>query len=440
MTRRLFMLVACSLWLDAAPSAAQPARFVDAVRDLARSASVDVRQRAPIAPLVDRMAAALAEWDRSVAALEKRTDAERRSAPDQRAFQLRVELGLAFRGRGRFADALREFDAAATLMPAASDIHLLRALTLETAGERDAATRAFHTAWGLDQQNAIKAYYVVLHRGDADLDRARRTLVVAYQRSLQSQQKSAPFLTLDVLGDTLSATVSAPVVADATLARGFQLLAAGRYDDAVEALRRPATSVSPDDSPLAHFARARSDEAENRIADARREYEAALPGTLAGRSLLYVGMGRLAQVDGDNASAIDLFVRAVSLTPNDPLVHRELAGALAAADRLDDAFAELVAALLIDPADASTMAAVGQLFLDTGKYEDAITALTRTLQLAPDRFETHYALGTVMTRLGRTADAAREFESFERARRQMVGKRRSDLEGDGRPPDAGGPR
>jgi Flp pilus assembly protein TadD len=193
--------------------------------------------------------------------------------------------------------------------------------------------------------------------------------------------------------------------------------------------------------------RARGYEADNRVADARREYGAAVPGTLAGRSLVFVGMGRLAQVDGDSAGAIELFVRAASLTPNDPLVHRELAGAFAADGRIDDAFAELVAALLIDPADPITMAAVGQLFLDNGRYEDAITALTRTLQLAPDRFETHYALGAAMTRLGRPVDAAREFESFERARRQMVGKRRSDLEGDGRPqdggertPDAGGPR
>jgi hypothetical protein len=33
-------------------------------------------------------------------------------------------------------------------------------------------------------------------------------------------------------------------------------------------------------------------------------------------------------------------------------------------------------------------------------------ALTRTVQLAPDRFETHYALGAAMTHLGRTSDAA----------------------------------
>src|SRR6185295_7539037 len=108
---------------------AQPERFAEAVSALAKSASIDAGQRAPMAPLIDRMASALADWDRDLSNLQTRVDAELRGAPDQRAFQLHVELGLAHRRRGRFADALRQFDAAAALMPRASDIHVLRALT-----------------------------------------------------------------------------------------------------------------------------------------------------------------------------------------------------------------------------------------------------------------------------------------------------------------------
>lgn len=444
MPRRYLSVAACSLVLAAAPCEAQPQRFVDAVRELAASAGVDAGQRAPIAPVVDRIASALSEWDRSLEDLRGRTTAELHGASPQRAFQMHVELGLAYRRRGRFADALRQFEAAAALRPEASDVHVLRALTCESSGDADNAGRAFHTAWSLDQQNPIKAYYVVLYQRATDLARARQVLITAYERGLKGGSMGTPFLTLDVLGDTLSptsakasvgkASVGGPVVADATLAEGFALLAAAKYDEAIEALRRSPAPSSTDDSPIGHFTRARSYEVENRTTDARKEYHAALSGTLSGRSLLYVGMGRLAQVDGDDADAIDLLVRAVRLTPNDPLVHRELASALAAADRIDDALAELVAALLIDPGDVSTMAAIGQLFLDHGRYADAVTALTRTLQLAPDRFETHYALGAALTHLGRTSEAAREFESFERARLQMVEKRRSDLD------DPGGPR
>jgi Flp pilus assembly protein TadD len=174
--------------------------------------------------------------------------------------------------------------------------------------------------------------------------------------------------------------------------------------------------------------RARRDEAEGRIPEARRAYEETIAGTLAGRSLLYVGIGRLAQVDGDLAGAIDAFRSAVRLNPNDPIVHRELASALAADGRVDDAFAELAAALLIDPADASVLAAIGQLFLDSGRYADAVEPLTRTLQLAPARFETHYALATALTHLGKSSEAARELERFERARQGMVEQRRRDID------------
>jgi Flp pilus assembly protein TadD len=303
-------------------------------------------------------------------------------------------------------------------------------------GDAEKAGRAFQTAWNLDLDNPIKAYYVLLHRSATNLDRARQTLTAAYRRSLQTARKDAPFLTLDALGDTLATTSAkasvgkgAPIVGDATLAEGFGLLAAAKYSEAVEALRRSSASSVSADSPSAHFARARSYETENRIAEARREYEASVTGTLAGRSVLYVGMGRLAQVEGDFPGAIELLVRAVRLNPNDPVVHRELASAFAADDRIDDAFAELVAALLIDSGDESTMAAVGRLFLDSGRYADAVTALTRTLRLAPDRFETHYALGAAMNHLGKTVEAAREFELFERARLQMVEKRRRDIDG-----------
>jgi tetratricopeptide (TPR) repeat protein len=244
---------------------------------------------------------------------------------------------------------------------------------------------------------------------------------------------------LDAIGDTtIGGTASrAPVVGDAVTAGAFALLAAGKYSEALAELRLTWNSVeqrpnrSPDTaSPLAHFVRARSDEAAGRIPEARRGYETALAGTLAGRGLLHVGIGRLAQVEGDVAGAIEAFGRAVRLNPNDPVAHRELAGALAADDRIDDAFAELVAALLIDPADVSVLAAIGQLFLDNGRHAEAVVPLRRTLQLAPGRFETHYALATALTHLGETADAAREREHFERGRQQMVEKRRRELDAD----------
>ena len=403
-------------------SSAQQEAFVGAVRDLARSvttSSAESRGRA-----IERMAAALREWDRRIADRESGVARELRGASAKRAFQLHVELGLMYAARGRLVDASREFDAAADAEPAASDVHVLRALALEAASKPEDARRAFRRAWEFDQANPIKAYYLLRDGGTTDPPRAWQALVEAYQRTLTERPgpHGTPFLMLGAINDALSRT---PVVGDATVAEGFTLLAAGAYADAVAALRRPARHGA--DSPLATFTNARALEAESRVAEARRAYEAAVAGTLAGRSLLHVGIGRLAQVDGDLAAAITSFRRASRLNPNDQILHRELALALAADGRRDEAFAELVAALLIDAGDVSALAAIGQLRVDEGRYADAAVALRRALQLAPERFETHYALAMALTHMGDTAAAAAELDRFERARRQQVEQRRREL-------------
>jgi tetratricopeptide (TPR) repeat protein len=204
------------------------------------------------------------------------------------------------------------------------------------------------------------------------------------------------------------------------------MLDAGKYRDAVAALKRRgrARREETGDSPLTHFARAQRDEAENRVADARREYHATLAGTLLGRSVLYVGIARLAQVEGDLPGAIDAFAQAVRLQPNDPTIHKELASAYAAESRTDDAFSELMAALLINGRDAQAHAAIGQLYLDAGRDAEAVAAFGRALEVMPDRYEIRYALATAHTRLGNTAEAARQLEIFDRFRREALEQRR----------------
>src|SRR4029077_12462011 len=118
------------------------------------------------------------------------------------------------------------------------------------------------------------------------------------------------------------------------------------------------------------------------------------------------------------------FDKAARLDPNNPGIRRELAGAYAAHGRADDAFGELLAALLIDSRDGQAHAGIGQLYLDAGRDAEAVTAFNRALELLPDRYETRYGLATAYTRLGRTAEAAREFEVFERVRRRKLDARR----------------
>jgi tetratricopeptide (TPR) repeat protein len=345
----------------------------------------------------------------------------------------RVELGVAYRARGRLSDALRQFDAAAKLQPS-SDLQMLRALTLEAMDRFQEAGQAFRTAWELDSGNPIKAYYVLQRSGtasEADRERARTVLRDTYGRLTHDAHRpvAAPFLVLDAITDN---AFGSPVIADAATAGGVALLVAGNYTGAVAALGRAfqASDTPAGDGPIAHFNRGRAAEAENRVIDARREYQSALDGALFGRSTLYVAIARLAQVEGDGPGALDALTRAARLAPNNAYVHKELAAAYAAEGRAGDAFGELMAALLIDGRDAQAHAAIGQLYLDTGREAEGIDAFRRALELSPAGYEVRYALATALTRLGRTEEAAQQLEMFERARREKHEQRRRDIAGE----------
>jgi tetratricopeptide (TPR) repeat protein len=203
------------------------------------------------------------------------------------------------------------------------------------------------------------------------------------------------------------------------------LSSAGRDSDAERALQE-TTQVLPG-SVLAHWWLGRGYERVNRFLDARREYEIAASGTVAGRSWLYASIGRLARDAADFPAAAEAFAHWVAASPNDPMVHKQLAGVFLRQDRADEAFAELVATLLVDPLDAGAHAGIGQLHLNAGRYDEARTALARAVQLSPSYTEARYALATALTRLGNTQEAAREFERVEQEQRQRLADRRRTI-------------
>jgi tetratricopeptide (TPR) repeat protein len=396
------------------PVAAQESALLAAILDLAAKPEQLPATRA-------RFIAALREWDREIAVLRTRAD----------TFQRHVELGLVYRRRGRLPEALAQFEAAASLRPNASDVQLLRARTLDAAGNPTQAGHAYQAAWARDDANPLKAY-LALRRApgldDAASARAIRVLGNALGRILAGAVRPSPqlFALLELFSDRIG---SAPLTGEGRMDRVFSLLADGRLDDAAAALEALGPAIpGPNDSSM-RIDRAGNHERAGRLTDARREYMAAIEGTLAGRHALYVGIGRLAQVDGDADAAVEAFENAVRLNPNEPALRREFGAALVAAGRFDDAFAEFVVALLIAPDDAEVLAAVGQLYLDTDRAQEAIAPLRRALAVKAERYETHYALATALARAGRADDAAREFKEFDRLSRQATHNRRRVVAG-----------
>jgi Flp pilus assembly protein TadD len=110
-------------------------------------------------------------------------------------------------------------------------------------------------------------------------------------------------------------------------------------------------------------------------------------------------------------------------------MHRLLARTLWVHDRADEALAEFVAVLLIDPLDAAAHAGIGQIHLQKGRNADAVDALQRATALAPADSDMRYALASALERLGRTEEAAPHFARVAQAQRQALADRRRELSG-----------
>jgi tetratricopeptide (TPR) repeat protein len=427
MRRAVTLAAACSLLLAAAPARAQKDQFVASVRELITVAGPAGPARdAAIQAVADRMAAALAQWDRTIAAMATGITRDLETARGRRAYELHLALAVTYLERGRLADAERHLTLASGAEPAATNPHVLRAAALELSGTIDAAAREWHVVWISDRNNPVKAYHLFRSGGGTTSERAAaaRVIQAAYERLLSADEPPRPLslAAFNVVPDTFS---TAPIVGDAATASAFAHIAEARYDDAVAALRHvPAAG----ESPLVRFTRGREYVEANHVGEARREFEAALAGTLSGRSLLYAGIGRLAQVEGDFAGAVEAYRRAVQLNLNDVNMHRQLGLAYAAQGAVDEAFTELAASLLLNPRSAQDFANIGRVFLDAGRDRDALPPLYRALALAPDRYETRYAIATALTRIGRDAEAARELDAFHQAQRDALERQRKSFD------------
>jgi tetratricopeptide (TPR) repeat protein len=209
------------------------------------------------------------------------------------------------------------------------------------------------------------------------------------------------------------------------LTRARVLTEAGRTAEAATALGDTVRELP--DSGLAHWWLASILDDLN-DSSARQSFErAAAAGILAGRGRLYASIGRLAQVTGDFAGALEASQRRARATPNDTFAHTLLGHLYLARGRNDEAFEELVAALLLNPENAGAYAAIGQLYLNSGRHADAVGALRRALALHPADQESRYALASALLQSGDTESAARELDAFERAQRESLAGRRQTM-------------
>jgi Flp pilus assembly protein TadD len=99
---------------------------------------------------------------------------------------------------------------------------------------------------------------------------------------------------------------------------------------------------------------------------------------------------------------------------NNPVVHKDLGLAHLLRGRRQQALAELLMTALFAPEDLETLARIGQIHLDDGRYIRAEAVLRRVVARAPDMARARFALGTTLLRLGRTEEGQEELAAFRR--------------------------
>lgn len=156
------------------------------------------------------------------------------------------------------------------------------------------------------------------------------------------------------------------------------------------------------------FARAYEAHRDGRLADAERDYRAAIDADPVHTDALHL-LGVLRHQQGRHEEAADLVGRAVALRPNDAALQLNLGNALKALGRLDGAIERFRNALSLAPEFALAHYNLGNAYAQAGRHEDAADAFEKSLRLQPNDASTYNNLGNALHALGRSEEAIAAF-------------------------------
>ena len=483
-----------------------------------------------LAAQMDTLAAALTRWNQDVLAAENRLRPQLSGADAPTRMQVHTLLASLYLERGRFDDALREFDEDIRIDNRRAAFHRYRGLILQALDRPALAADAFRAAWLLEPDDPQNAYRMLAFLSALTTpEEGERALaaLAAVERDVLAGRRPRAEAPFTVPGGIVDDAGGGMAFVPAAYARGFALVLAGQLDAGVAALR---TAVTAD--PLLRDA-ARAPEPTRRgalalrqglVADAIREFAsigatagesaeahrmlgtayrvngditrslehlnqavrlnprderswyalvreldetgtpaetvatvrqavAALPEAgalrwqlanlvargqrttaddlatmaaidryvvLVGRGELHLSLARLVQTHLDYRGAISLLERATVLIPNNATAHRTLARAYL--DEANDSrgYAELVAALLLNPDDGETLTLLGRLHAAAGRAGEAIAVLRRAVAVDPANPQAVGALGDALVRAQQADEGSKWLQAAETLRARSI--------------------
>jgi tetratricopeptide (TPR) repeat protein len=125
-------------------------------------------------------------------------------------------------------------------------------------------------------------------------------------------------------------------------------------------------------------------------------------------------LGQLAVHRARLEEAVALFGKSLEIDPLDAMTHYRLGEAHARRQEWDLAIAALQRSLWINPFFSGPYIVLGRAYMTKDQPAMAEGLLRRAVEYDPNNKSAHYLLGQALQKLGREADAAREFEIAEK--------------------------
>jgi tetratricopeptide (TPR) repeat protein len=325
---------------------------------------------------LDEMAAALAAWDGEIRDAESQLRPRLKAADPQTALQVHTILASLYLERGRFADALREFDADIAIDSTRAAFHRYKAVIYQGTARPAEAAAAYRTAWLREPNDPQNAYRLIVNRAPAvtaaQIAQAVATLGRIEGELIRRQRAGAdsPFRTIQAINDDAGGAIA---FISPAYAQGFSLLQRGQYQEGLTALRAAVTA-----DPLVTDTASRSEPMSQGIAALRQ------------------GM-----VD----AAVERLEAAVALAGESSEAHRILGVAYAISGNVTKGVQQLRDAVRLNPRDERGWIALARTLEDSGELAQAIDALQAGIAALPDSGALHWRLSLTSARRQRTDES-----------------------------------
>ncbi|HKE87179.1 MAG TPA: tetratricopeptide repeat protein [Vicinamibacterales bacterium] len=303
---------------------------------------------------LERMTTALAAWDRQIRDAESQLQPRLKDADVQTALEVHTILASLYLERGRFDEALREFEADIKIDPTRAAFHRYKGMIHQAIPRPANAADAFRATWLLDPADPQNIYRLLVYRSDSttapEIEKALASFSQIEGELIRLGRRApSPFRTTQAIDDDAGGGMG---FVPPTYARGFSLLQRGEYEQGLAALR---AAVAAD--PL--------------VADTVSRTEPMAQGIAALRQGL---------VD----AAIDRFETAVARSADSSEAHRVLGTAYGIRGDVAKSVQHLRDAVRLNPRDERSWLTLASTLEDTGELAEAVTVLRSAIAMLPD--------------------------------------------------------